>query len=244
MKICHLADIQIRFGSRHEEYRQVFERLYEDLRQKKPDRIYVAGDLVHHKINMSPGSFNLLSEFLLNLAKIAPTDVILGNHDLNLQQIEQGDAVSPIFYLANLIEGGENKKAYIVTNENKKKIDFNQNAVYYFPDSGFYEIGDELVYGIYSCKDSEILTLDKKELNKKYIAFYHGTVYGSRMDNGYEAKQDNLMRLSTFNNFDMVMLGDIHEYQTFDRWEEKLVDEDELEKYELEGWEIVKQDAK
>ena len=65
MKICHLADIQIRFGSRHDEYRQVFERLYEDLVKQKPDRIYVAGDLVHHKINMSPGSFNLLAEFLL-----------------------------------------------------------------------------------------------------------------------------------------------------------------------------------
>jgi len=215
MKIAHLADIQIRFGSRHDEYRQVFDRLYEDLRKQKPDRIYLAGDLVHHKINMSPGSFNLLAEFLINLSRIAPTDVILGNHDLNLQQLEQGDAISPIFYLANLIEGGAEKKAHIVTNENKLDIDYSQNAVYYYPDSGFYNINDELVYGVYSCKDNEILTLEKKEPGKKYVAFYHGTVYGARMDNGYEDKRDNLMRLSTFSNFDMVMLGDIHEYQTF-----------------------------
>lgn len=215
MKIAHLADIQIRFGSRHDEYRQVFERLYEDLLKQNPDRIYVAGDLVHHKINMSPGSFNLLAEFLLSLAKIAPTDVILGNHDLNLQQLEQGDAISPIFYLANLIDDGKARKAYIVTNENKKEIDFSHNAVYYYPDSGFFNINEELVYGIYSCRDNEILTLEKKEPGKKYVAMYHGTVYGARMDNGFEDKRDNLMRLSTFNNFDMVMLGDIHEYQTF-----------------------------
>jgi len=195
--------------------RKVFERLNEDLRKQKPDRIYVAGDLVHHKINMSPGSFNLLAEFLLNLAKIAPTDVILGNHDLNLQQIEQGDAISPIFHLANMIEEGDNKRAYVVTNDNKEDINYNQNAVYYYPDSGFYEIGEELVYGIYSCKDNEILNLEKKEEGKKYIAMYHGTVFGSRGDNGYEMHGDNLMRQSTFNNFDMVMLGDIHEYQTF-----------------------------
>jgi len=215
MKIAHLADIQIRFGSRHEEYRQVFERLNEDLVRQKPDRIYVAGDLVHHKINMSPGSFNLLAEFLLNLAKIAPTDVILGNHDLNLQQLEQGDAISPIFHLANMIEEGDRKRAFVVTNDNKDGIDYSQNAVYYYPDSGFYNVGEELVYGVYSCKDNEILNLEKKEEGKKYIAMYHGTVFGSRGDNGYEMHGDNLMRQSTFNNFDMVMLGDIHEYQTF-----------------------------
>ena len=44
MKIAHLADIQIRFGSRHDEYRQVFQRLYEDLKIQKPDRIFVGGD--------------------------------------------------------------------------------------------------------------------------------------------------------------------------------------------------------
>jgi len=241
MKIAHLADIQIRFGTRHEEYRIVFDRLNEDLKKQKPDRIYVAGDLVHHKINMSPSSFNLLAEFLLNLSKIAPTDVILGNHDLNLQQLEQGDAISPIFFLANLIQNDGDKRAYIVTNENKDSIDYSQNAVYYYPDSGFYNVGEELVYGIYSCKDNEILTLEKKEPGKKYVAMYHGTVYGSRGDNGYEMHGDNLMRLSTFNNFDMVMLGDIHEYQTFDRWEDKIIDEDELEGYEVEGWEIVKE---
>ncbi|MEK6829296.1 MAG: metallophosphoesterase [Nanoarchaeota archaeon] len=215
MKIAHLADIQIRFGSRHDEYRQVFDRLYDDLKKQKPDRIYIAGDLVHHKINMSPGSFNLLAEFLINLSRIAPTDVILGNHDLNLQQLEQGDAISPIFYLANLIEDSKEKKAYIVTNENKKEIDFGKKAVYYYPDSGFYDVHKDIVYGIFSCKDDEIITLEKKDPNKKYIAMYHGTVYGARMDNGYEDKRDNLMRLSTFSNFDMVMLGDIHEYQTF-----------------------------
>jgi len=215
MKIAHLADIQIRFGTRHDEYRQVFERLYEDLRVKKPDRIYLAGDLVHHKINMSPGSFGLLAELFIKLAEIAPTDVILGNHDINLQQLEQGDAISPIFKLASLLGKTSEEMAVVVTNENKDKINFNRNAVYYYPDSGFYNIGDELVYGVYSCKDNEILTLEKKEPGKKYIGMYHGTVYGSRNDNGMMAHGDNLMRLSTFNNFDMVMLGDIHEYQVF-----------------------------
>jgi DNA repair exonuclease SbcCD ATPase subunit len=215
MKIAHLADIQIRFGSRHDEYRQVFKRLYDDLKAQKPDRIFLGGDLVHHKINMSPNSFELLAEFLLNLSKIAPTDVILGNHDLNLQQLEQGDAISPIFKLGSMFEKDGDKTAFIVTDENKDKIDYSKNAVYYFPDSGFYDIGNDVVYGVFSCKDNEILELLDKDDDKTYIGLYHGTVYGARGDNGYEQKGDNLMRLSTFKHFDMVMLGDIHEYQSF-----------------------------
>jgi len=215
MKIAHIADVQIRFGSRHDEYRQVFQRLYEDLKIQKPDRIFLGGDLVHHKINMSPNSFELLAEFLVNLSKIAPTDVILGNHDLNLQQLEQGDAISPIFKLGSMFEKDGDKTAFIITNENKDNIDYDKNAVYYFPDSGFYDIGNNVIYGVFSCKDNEILEFPEKEDDKTYIGLYHGTVYGARGDNGYEQKGDNLMRLSTFKHFDMVMLGDIHEYQSF-----------------------------
>lgn len=214
MKIAHIADVQIRFGSRHQEYRIVFERLYEDLIKNKPDRIVVAGDLNHHKINISPGSLVLASEFLIKLSRIAPTDVILGNHDINLQQLEQGDSISPIFEIISMINTNQ-QDAFIVDKNNKESVDYNKKAVYFYPDSGFYRIDKHTEYGIFSIKDDEILFLDKKEPGVKYIALYHGTVYGARGDNGYEQKGDNLMRLSTFKNFDIGILGDIHEYQTF-----------------------------
>ena len=215
MKIAHLADIQIRFGSRHNEYRSVFRRLHEDLSKIKPDRIVLAGDINHHKINISPGSFELFSELLIGLARIAPTDIIIGNHDLNLQQLEQGDSISPIFALSNLIQEDNKKIAYIVSDENKDNLDFNQKAIYFFPDSGFYKLADDLVYGVYSMKDNRILTLETKEPGVNYIALYHGQMYGARGDNGHVLQGDNLIKESTFNNFDIVMLGDIHEYQTF-----------------------------
>lgn len=215
MKIAHIADIQIRFGSRHEEYREVFRRLIEDLTKIKPDRIVVAGDINHHKINISPGSFDLCSELLIGLARIAPTDVILGNHDMNLQQLEQGDSISPIFNISKLIQEDNKKIAYIVSLENKDEIDFSQNAIYYYPDSGFYRLAPNLEYGVYSMKDDKILTLDDKEPGVNYVALFHGQIFGSRGDNGHVLQGDDLVRLSTFNNFDVVMLGDIHEYQTF-----------------------------
>lgn len=214
MKIAHLADIQIRFGSRHNEYRAVFKRLHEDLAQIKPDRIVVAGDINHHKINISPGSFELFSELLIGLAKIAPTDIILGNHDLNLQQLEQGDSISPLFSLARLIQENE-KIAYVVSEDNKDSLNFSQKAIFFYPDSGFYKLSDNLVYGVYSMKDDNILTLSKKQPGVNYIALYHGQIYGARGDNGHVINAENLVKVSTFNNFDIVMLGDIHEYQTF-----------------------------
>lgn len=215
MKIAHLADIQIRFGSRHNEYRSVFRQLHNDLIKIKPDRIVVAGDINHHKINISPGSFELFSELLVGLARIAPTDIIIGNHDLNLQQLEQGDSISPIFALSNLIQEDNKKIAYIVSDENKDNLDFNQKAIYFFPDSGFYKLANNLVYGVYSMKDNRILTLETKEPGVNYVALYHGQMYGARGDNGHVLQGDNLIKESTFNNFDIVMLGDIHEYQTF-----------------------------
>ena len=216
MKIAHLADIHIRFGSRHDEYRQVFSKLYEDLRKQKPDRIVVDGDLNHTKINMSPGSMDLSSEFLINLSKIAPTDVILGNHDMNISLKEQGDTITPILKNANhLVENESDQIAFIINEENKTTVNFNKKAIYFYPDSGFYDLNNGVVYGVYSCKDEKIISLTEKEFGKKYIALYHGAIYGCRGNNGHILKNDTYIRPSTFSNFDMVLMGDIHEYQAF-----------------------------
>lgn len=218
MKIAHLSDIHIRFGSRHDEYRQVFDRLYRDLQDVAPDRIAITGDINQQKINMSPGSIALVSEFLVNLVKIAPVDIIMGNHDLNVQQLSQGDTITPFFDISDKItnaQGSKKKIAHIVSKNNKDGLDLTKTGIYYYPDSGFYEVGEELVYGVYSIKDGEILTLKKKDKNKKYVAMFHGQVYGARLDNGYEVKGDDKFKPTIFNNFDVVMLGDIHEHQSF-----------------------------
>lgn len=246
MKIAHISDVHIRFASRHEEYREVFKKLFQDLLKQKPDRIVITGDLNHLKVNMSPGSIDLASEFLIGLAKIAPTDIIFGNHDLNLQQKEQGDTISPIIDVANKFHDlsnsskKTNRVAHIVSKENKNEIDFSKKGIYLFQDSDFYEISEKLVYGVYSCKDNKVLVLDKKDIGKKYVALYHGQLKGARGDNGYELMGDDLLNLTAFNNFDVVMMGDIHEHQSFEREEEKVIDENELEKYEKDGWEFVR----
>ena len=241
MKIAHISDIHIRFGSRHEEYRQVFEKLYKDLKKIKPDRIVLTGDLNHFKINMSPGSLDLSSEFLINLAKITSVDIIAGNHDMNMQQLEQGDTISPIIKIINKTEEGKkDKSAFIVNEGNVSEIDFSRKAIYYYEYSGLYNINDSLVYGVFSCKDEDYPVLKKKEKDKKYIALFHGPIYGARGDNGYLLQEIHTTNLATFEKYDIVMMGDIHEHQSFERYEEKIIDENELDNYIKKGWEYKK----
>jgi DNA repair exonuclease SbcCD ATPase subunit len=209
--IVHLADIHIRFGSRHEEYKTVFDRTVSDIKKLKPRRIVVAGDLFHVKINLSPISLTLAGNFLRDLSKIANVDIILGNHDVNLQSLSQGNAISP---LIELLENG-----FTLTKENNKlQKPKSGNGIYFYKDSGFYDIEEDLVYGVYSCWDNEILSLkkDEKDPNKKYVALFHGPVYGCRGDNGYEMKGDGLIKTSVFKNFDCIMFGDIHSFQSFE----------------------------
>ena len=54
IKIAHVSDIHVRKLTYHKEYRVVFERLYEKLREIKPDIIINTGDTFHTKLDMSP----------------------------------------------------------------------------------------------------------------------------------------------------------------------------------------------
>ena len=211
-KIAHFADIQLRRGSRHEEFKQVFLRVYDDLRKEKPDRIYLAGDIFHNKIDMSPNLVLITNQFFSELSKIAPVDIIPGNHDLNLSQLSQGDTIlSIIDPLYNGVVVRENDDA--TTDYWKQYGD--RYGIFYFPESGYYNIDSETVYGHYSCIDGKILNLTQKDPQKNYIALYHGQVYESMNDNGSMNMGHDLLKIEAFNNFDIVAMGDIHEHQTF-----------------------------
>ena len=44
IKIAHFGDVHIHNLQRHEEYREVFQKTYNDLEDKQPDRILIAGE--------------------------------------------------------------------------------------------------------------------------------------------------------------------------------------------------------
>ena len=197
--IAHLADIHIRKLHRFVEYRQVFKNLYKQLRELKPDAIYIGGDVVHGKLDTSPEEVRMVANFFLELCKIAPTIIIPGNHDCNLNNKSREDTLSPIIDLV-------------------KKITPN---LHYWKQSGVYTL-DNVDFGVMSIfdidKEGKQLTTglpNPKDLGDNKIALFHGGVDKHFYDNGFQVEDDRV-KVDTFQGYDMVMLGDIHKRQFLD----------------------------
>jgi hypothetical protein len=71
-KIYHIADIHIRNVKRHNEYRQVFEKMFEEIRKRGTEDsiIYLAGDIAHAKLELSPELVREISWLLPNVLNI------------------------------------------------------------------------------------------------------------------------------------------------------------------------------
>ena len=197
--IAHLADIHIRKLHRFVEYRQVFKNLYKQLKELKPDAIYIGGDVVHGKLDTSPEEVRMVANFFLELCKIAPTIIIPGNHDCNLNNKSREDTLSPIIDLV-------------------KKITPN---LHYWKKSGVYTL-DNVDFGVMSIfdidKEGNQLTTglpNPKDLGDNKIALFHGGVDKHFYDNGFQVEDDRV-KVDTFQGYDMVMLGDIHKRQFLD----------------------------
>ena len=95
-KIFHISDIHIRTLKRHKEYTEVFDNLFLYLAQHttRNSICVVTGDIVHSKLDMSPELINMLTKFFNGFD--IPTIVMLGNHDMNLNNLYRMDALSPI----------------------------------------------------------------------------------------------------------------------------------------------------
>ena len=189
-KIIHISDIHIRLFKRHDEYRECFETLYNQLRDEDTTDsvIVVAGDILHAKTDMSPEMVVLATEFLKNLADIAPTFIIAGNHDLNLSNMNRLDSLTPLVG------------------------SINHPNLWYFKHSGIYTVGDT-DFAVYSILDNRELWPSYKDCNaKKTVALYHGPVHGAQTAASYVITNRNV-EISLFNGFDIVLLGDIHSYQ-------------------------------
>jgi len=190
--IWHCADIHIRNVRRHREYREVFQRLYNEISKDTDNAIIVvAGDVVHAKLEMSPELIDLTFEFFKNLANILPTIIITGNHDCNLNNLSRLDVISPIV----------------------KNID-NPN-LFYLKHSGIYDVADTKFVVMSVFQDpSDYLKAHQIEGNTK-IALYHGTIQNAISQTGYRLHNEKVDK-KTFEGYDIVLLGDVHKQQYLD----------------------------
>ena len=192
MKFAHIADTHIRNLKYHKEYNTVFENIYSDLNKENVDCIIHCGDICHTKTQISPEYVEMASNFLSSLAEIAPTYVILGNHDGNLRNGNRQDSITPI------VSALGHKNLHLLKN------------------SGETIVNDDFTLNVLSVFDVDNWAKPTNK-NKTNIALYHGSVTGCMTDIGWKMEHGE-HDIEIFKDFDYAMLGDIHlENQILDK---------------------------
>jgi len=192
--IHHISDIQIRNLKRHTEYEEVFNRLYEKVKENKDNAVaYIGGDIAHSKTEMSPELVDQLSRLFKNLSDIVPTIIIAGNHDCNLNNRSRMDVLTPI--VENL----------------------NHPNLHYLKDSGVYTCAD-VKFVVWDCwtEEKDFITSDQVKGDTKIVLF-HGTVDKCETDLGFNLPSD--VKITKFDGYDMGLLGDIHKRQHLNKEE-------------------------
>tara|TARA_B100000674_G_C37968696_1_gene975845 strand:- start:306 stop:3446 length:3141 start_codon:yes stop_codon:yes gene_type:complete len=191
-KCVHLSDIHWRGLTRHDEYRESFSKMFEQVKSLDPDVIFIGGDIVHSKTQgISPELIDCLSWWFTEMANICPTHVILGNHDGLILNKHRQDAITPIVNALN-----------------------NPN-IYLYKESGTYPTGvPGFNWSVFSCFDEENWPNVKPVPGEINIATFHGGVNGSTTDIEWNIEGD--VDVEFFEGYDFVMLGDIHKLQYLD----------------------------
>ena len=184
VRIAHFGDTHIKNLKYHYEYRKAFEEIYQTLREQDVDYIVHTGDLAHTKTQLSPEYFELATDFLKNLADIAETHIILGNHDGNLRNSSRQDAITPIV----------------------DALDHSSLLLHKY--SGEVQLEDDLTINVLSIFD-ETNWQDPTDPEAINIALYHGAINNSKTDMGWIMDHGD-HDIKVFDKFDYAMLGDIH----------------------------------
>ena len=191
-KIAHLGDIHIRkLSDRHQEYREVFSRLYDDLKEEKPDRIVVAGDIYDNFIDLEGEALILVGEFITNLSNIADLVLIRGNHDIMKKNKTRVDTIETVTTLLN------------------------NTGVTYYNQSGFY-VDENVTWVVWDYVDGINPWKHYKKRNTKdkfYIDLYHNPVNGCSLYNGMKM-EGKYPKISDFKAH-ISMFAEIHLRQFF-----------------------------
>jgi DNA repair exonuclease SbcCD ATPase subunit len=204
--IFHISDIHIRVGdserSREQEYLAAFTKLFEELKASPHIRsalIAVTGDLFHNKHLIGPPGIEIAVQLLRGLSELAPTVVIRGNHDYRQDMPLEKDLISAL-------------TAYNIPN------------LHYFNETGCYEI-ENIGIGLVAIQDA-LLANSTSGIAKKLpsfpsvkdfseevthrVALFHGSITRARLQNGTLYDSADGYPLEWFDEYDLVLLGDIH----------------------------------
>ena len=193
--ILHIADLHVRLNKRHDEYKEVFNNLYEEIK-KTPETTIVAllGDVFHSKSDLSPECVQVASDLFTRIAALRPLVMVAGNHDATLSNKSRLDSLTPI------VDALNNPNVYYLKTTGlygMANILFNNMCVFDVPER--YILGKDIP-GVYRHHYDHI------------IALFHGAVDRAALDTGYSISNPAIMP-PLFDHNDIAMLGDIHKRQ-------------------------------
>jgi DNA repair exonuclease SbcCD ATPase subunit len=193
--VIHVADIHVRLRKRHEEFRAVFKKFYNEVADSpKTSIVCVLGDVCHSKSDLTPECVQMVSEFLWNLANLREVILVPGNHDATLSNKTRLDSLSPI------VDALAHPK------------------IHYLKESKLYGIGNILFNNmcIFDAPEKYIKGIDIPAIYrneyKHILALFHGPVDRSVTDTGFAISNPAIMP-PLFDWHDIALLGDIHRKQ-------------------------------
>ena len=209
--IFHLSDLHIRNGdiiySRYDEYKNVFDETIVSISKRISDLmltfndfiIIITGDIFHNKNNVGAYGLMLYKEFIQGLTKLGRVIVLSGNHDsINSDTKQPSLVISSTFNIDNLIILNETK-SFIIDDIGFSYVNIT-DTLDTFKNSG----------RIQDLPPFPIIT----DTVKYKIALFHGSFACAKLFNGDIYKDEyNPYPLEWVQDFDFVLLGDIHKRQ-------------------------------
>lgn len=189
--IYHLGDIHIPGTlEREQEYEKVLDKTIEMINMDKRKKLVViCGDLFHDKTKPYQEANILARNFMKDLGDVCEIVIIQGNHDINIDNEKRKDSI----------------------NSTLQKLE-TKYPIHYLTENKIYKI-QGINFGLTKMTNELPTPTGIKNLFELYIGLYHGTLYKSRTDEGYEFNNSSKIKGSDFKDYDIVMLGDIHKYQ-------------------------------
>ena len=193
-KIAHIADIHLRKApTRNSEYVHVFKKLIDSLRENKPDRIVIVGDIVHDYLALGTEQSILARKFLKSLSKISKVVITRGNHDYLKTNLNRNDSIEA------LISG------------------MDLNNITYYGETGFFR-DENVIWSVWhhgSKTKNPWKTKEGRDYLKEkpsetiFIDLFHDPILNSKTQTGFSMKSESLFRVADLKG-DYSFLGDIH----------------------------------
>lgn len=188
--VVGIADIQFPNYNRLDEFKAIIDKFISEMQTLKPDRIVIAGDIVHSKTNISPEAKDITQYFLRGCSSVAEKVIMIpGNHDLMENNKDRLDSLTPIVNALNC-----------------------DNIIYEKNTKSVYD--DNVIWSIYSIIDDNEKPTINNPKGLPVLGVYHGPVSGMYTDLGYKFESDVTMDL--FSDCKAVFAGDIHKRQVMD----------------------------